>query len=287
MGTIHDSVGRGGVNRPEDVRTVQELLNKHIQPPMQALNVDGIAGPKTIAAIEEFQQRVVQMMHPDGRVDPGGRTITALSNVSSATPSSPSSGLPAAHGGARLTEEDFNRTAEALVCEVACIKAVTEVESSGGGFLASGRPKILFEAHIFSRRTQHRYDATHPDISSAKPNRSLYKGGEREYGRLEEAMALNRQAALESASWGLFQVMGFNHQSAGFDSVDAFVEAMFESEGRHLEAFINFLQSHNLDAPLREKRWADFARGYNGENYAANKYDVKLEDAYEKYSVHT
>jgi hypothetical protein len=287
MSTIHASVGRDGVNQPDDVRIVQEFLNKHLQPSMQALDVDGIAGPKTIAAIEEFQQRVVQMIRPDGRVDPGGRTITALSSAPNDTSSSPALGLPAVCGGAGLTQADFKRAAEAVGCEVASLKAVTEVESSGRGFLASGRPKILFEAHIFSRQTQHQYDATHGDISSRRPNRLLYLGGEREYGRLEKAMALKRQAALESASWGLFQIMGFNYQSAGFSSVDAFVEAMFESEARHLEAFTSFLRSHSLDAPLREKSWEDFARGYNGENYAANQYDVKLKAAYKKYSEHT
>lgn len=61
------------------------------------------------------------------------------------------------------------------------------------------------------------------------------------------------------------------------------MDAMYASEGRHLDAFVSFLQHMHLDAPLRDKRWADFARGYNGEGYAANQYDVKLAAAYEKY----
>jgi hypothetical protein len=271
------------VNRPEDVRIVQELLNKHLYLLSQPLTVDGRVGSATIAAIEAFQQRVVNLRQPDGRVDPGGRTFTALASGASVTPPAPVSGLPAVRGGVRLTEADWQRAANTLRCELACVKAVAEVESSGSGFLASGRPTILFEAHIFSRRTQGVHDARHPDISSPHWNRSLYKGGEREYERLEKAMTLNRQAALESASWGRFQIMGFNHHSVGFPSVDAFVEAIFESEGRHLDAFVSFLQHERLDILLRDKHWADFARQYNGAGYAANQYDVKLAAAYERH----
>lgn len=79
MATISASVGRGGVNRPQDVRTVQELLNKHIPIPLRPVPVNGVAGGETITAIEEFQRRVVKLPAPDGRVDPGGRTLQALS----------------------------------------------------------------------------------------------------------------------------------------------------------------------------------------------------------------
>ena len=193
------------------------------------------------------------------------------------------SALPAVRGGARLTEADWHRAATALTCELACIQAVAEVESSGTGFLASGRPKILFEAHIFSGRTQGVYDGSHPTISSRRWKRALYQGGEREYARLEQAMTLQRQAALESASWGRFQIMGFNHARAGFPSVEAFVDAMFDSEGRQLDAFVRFLQQGHLDVLLRDRRWAAFARQYNGPSYAANQYDVKLAAAYERH----
>jgi hypothetical protein len=283
MAIIHASVGRGGVNKPEDVLVVQELLNKHTRPPMQLLQVDGMAGPETIAAIEAFQRHNLSMIHPDGRVDPDGRTLIALSSNASVPPLTSSFRLPTGPGRAGLTEADYERAARTLQCETAGIKAVAEVESRGDGFLASGRPKILFEAHVFSRRTQHQYDGTHADISSASWNRALYKGGEKEYERLEKAMALSPQAALESVSWGRFQIMGFNHLNAGFASVETFVDAMFESEGRHLDAFISFLQATGLTAALREKRWADFARGYNGAGFAENQYDVKLKAAYDKY----
>jgi len=284
--SISASVGRGGVNKSTDVTAVQGLLNKHVRPPIK---VDGLAGPKTVAAIEDVQRRLVKMATPDGRVDPAGKTLAVLSGQAAkpAAPAAPPASarpLPAGGGGGGLTEADFARAAATLGCEVACIKAVTEVESGSGGFFRSGRPKILFEAHIFSKLTKHAYDASHPDISSRHWNRTLYAGGEKEYDRLGRAMALDHNAALQSASWGRFQVMGFHYQATSYSNVDAFVQAMYRSEGEQLNVFVKFIQHNRLGPALREKRWADFARGYNGGGYAVNHYDAKLKAAYEKHA---
>ena len=183
-----------------------------------------------------------------------------------------------------LTEADFERAADTLGCDVPAIKAVCEVEAPQGGFLEDGiTPRILFEAHHFSRLTQHRYDESHPGISSRTWSRALYAGGIREHRRLVDAVALDRNAALQSASWGLFQCMGFNYRLCGFATIQEFINAMYKDEGAHLDAFIGFVKHERLDAPLREHRWMDFARGYNGSGYAANQYDTKLADAWVKW----
>ena len=77
--SISGSVGKGGKNDAADVRVVQTLLNNH----GNRLTVDGDCGAKSIAAIEKFQKEVVGLSKPDGRIDPGGRTWTALSAGSS------------------------------------------------------------------------------------------------------------------------------------------------------------------------------------------------------------
>jgi hypothetical protein len=193
--------------------------------------------------------------------------------------------LPKPGGGAKLTETDFATAAKTLNCEVACIKAVNDVESGKiGGYYPSGRPVILFEAHKFSKFTGHKYDKVLPDISSRKWNKALYKGGEAEYERLEKAMAFNRPAALKSASWGRFQIMGYHYDECGYTNVDDFVVAMYQSEARQLEAFLAFLRAEHLDGALRNKKWATFAAGYNGDGYAENQYDTRLQKAYEKHS---
>ena len=64
------------------------------------------------------------------------------------------------------------------------------------------------------------------------------------------------------------------------------MEAMFELEQKQLEAFISFIKNaeKNLAAPLREKRWEEFAKHYNGPSYAKNYYHEKLKAAYDKYA---
>jgi len=89
MGTILASVGRGGLNRSDDVRVVQTLLNHYIRPPQPPLVVDGVMSPRTMAAIEDFQRRVVQIQRPEGRIEPGDRTFTALASQASQTPPQP------------------------------------------------------------------------------------------------------------------------------------------------------------------------------------------------------
>jgi hypothetical protein len=187
---------------------------------------------------------------------------------------------------ASLAESDFTEVAKTLGCEVAAIKAVAAVESSGGGFLPDGRPKILFEAAQFGRLTKHVFDKDYPSLSA--PNwstaKKYYLYGSKEYMRLELAYPLNPEAALSAASWGKFQIMGFNHKAAGYQNARSFVGAMYLSERKHLDAFATFLVSQKLVKALIDKEWAKFAAGYNGPKYKENKYDTKLQAAYAKFS---
>ncbi|GAB3388196.1 N-acetylmuramidase family protein [Lysobacter fragariae] len=183
-----------------------------------------------------------------------------------------------------LTGTDFARAAAALRCSVAAIKAVDTVESAGAGFLPDGRPKILFEAHQFGAFTGQRFTTSHPRISSRKWNRTLYaRTGAGEHDRLAEAAELDRMAALKSASWGRFQIMGFNYRLCGFDSVQAFVNAMYQGEGAQLDAFVAYVKARHLDDELQRRDWPGFAHGYNGPRYAENRYDTKLASAYRRH----
>jgi hypothetical protein len=193
-------------------------------------------------------------------------------------------GTAGAAAGGLLTDEDYRRAAATLGCEVAAIRAVADVESGGRtGFLPDGRPKILFESHVFSKLTGGQHDAAHRDISTARWIRN-YVGGAGEYDRLGRAMQLDSEAALKAASWGKFQILGMNYGRAGSRTVDEFVEAQKRSEKEHLDAFVHFILSHDLSDELRDRRWADFARRYNGPRYAENRYDQKMAEAYARYA---
>jgi hypothetical protein len=176
-----------------------------------------------------------------------------------------------------MTAEAVEEAAKTIGCAVSAVRAVMDVESQGG-FLSDGRPKILFERAYFSRLTGAEYDQSSPDISAK--TWGGYRGGTAEYDRLEKAINLDRNAALRSASWGAFQIMGNNFGECGFSSVDDFVDAMVEGEPQQLEAFVSFVGNAGLDDELRRLDWAGFARGYNGPQYKANKYDLKLAAAY-------
>jgi hypothetical protein len=191
----------------------------------------------------------------------------------------------------KLNDNDFQEAATLLNCDVPAIKAVAEVESAGDGFLSDGRVKILFEGHKFYKYTKGAYAQSNPTICYPKWTKAFYaKGpnadvrGAGELARLDEAIALDRPAALMSASYGKFQIMGFNYEICGFQTVDDFYAAMQVSEGEHLKAFCGFIKSNSLDGALRNHQWAKLAAGYNGPSYKDNKYDEKLAAAFAKYS---
>ncbi len=92
----------------------------------------------------------------------------------------------------RFSQGAIDRAADDIGCDVAAVKAVIDVESRGG-FLADTRPKILFERHIFSKRTGAKFDQSHPDISSSKPGG--YMGGAAEYDRLARDRARSQRGA--------------------------------------------------------------------------------------------
>lgn len=187
-------------------------------------------------------------------------------------------------GKPTLTEQDYEDCAIATGLEIATIKAVAEVESARGGFGPEDLPKILFEGHWFHKFTAGKYGQQYPTISYPRWTKIYYgMNQEQEWERYRLARVLDDRSATMSTSWGKFQIMGFNFGVCGFRSVYEFVEAMHESEGKHLEAFVQYISVRGLVDELQERRWSDFARLYNGPGYAQNRYDVKLAMAYEKF----
>lgn len=186
--------------------------------------------------------------------------------------------------GRTLQIKDINDAAKELECEPEALRAVIDVESAGGGFLSDKRPKILFESRWFSRLTDGKYNKKYRDISTARWKRN-YLGGKKEYRRLQKAMGLNEKAALQSASWGLFQVLGVNFRLVGYVTIYDFIKDQIKSESSQFRAFIGFIKAKRLSDELVEHRWADFARVYNGSLYYKHDYDGKIERAYNKHKA--
>jgi hypothetical protein len=183
--------------------------------------------------------------------------------------------------GAPITDQALKTTEQTIGCDTAALWAVLTVETRGFGYLTDRRPKILFERHIFHRLTEGRYDA-YSDLSARQPGG--YSGGTAEYGRLQRAMALDHDAALSSASWGLGQIMGYHAGKLKYAGIDSMIDAFVSSEDHQLEGMCRFIMSTpRLRDAMYRKEWATIAFCYNGSAYAKNEYDAKLRAAYEAF----
>jgi hypothetical protein len=179
-----------------------------------------------------------------------------------------------------LTRAHFEEVAARLECEWEALAAVAEVESGRlGGFTEDGRPVILFERHLFSRKTHSAYDGSNPRVSNRTPGGYPSSQADR-WAQLEEAYALDPEAALQSASYGRFQVLGQNFTNLGMANAHEYVAKLARSEKDQLDAFEGFITANGLKDELQRKDWAGFASRYNGPGYAANQYDTKMANAY-------
>lgn len=192
----------------------------------------------------------------------------------------------------KLTNEMIKDLANRLGIEPALLKAVQIVEAAGrDGFLSDGRPQILFEGHIMYKEFHKKFPDRDLDylckrfsmVFYPKWDKSKYFGGLGEYKRLELAKEIDEECALKATSWGMFQIMGFNHNLCGCKNVFDFVHKMSESHEKQLELMYYFMNNSGCLKELKEKDWAGFAKKYNGPGYAQNAYDQKLRNAYENF----
>jgi len=208
-----------------------------------------------------------------------------------------------------IQPKDLQDAAQMLRIDLNVLRAIDIVESNGSGFDKLGRVKILFEPFTFNRMTNRLLEGLSVSGNLIAPkfgDRSTYSLDQhqllkramdlvpfaqivvaKDYTPPDEnkAIRLRRLAknvgliAQQSCSWGRYQIMGFNYKAVGYRTVQAFVKDMETSEVYHLRAFCAFLVGKKLDAALREKRYDDFFRGYNGPAYKKLGYDRKFHAA--------
>ncbi|MGJ7513837.1 N-acetylmuramidase domain-containing protein [Pseudomonas baetica] len=264
-------------DRNQDVRRLQQQLNQH----GAGLFLDGAYGDETEKAVRAYQRKV-------GLVDDGvagAKTQAALAGADCSQ---------------LLCRTSLVAAAKRLGVELAAVMAVNEVESLGKGFLDNGKPKILYERHIMYRQLAHprtpeddvvALQAHADDLATTQPNlvnprEGGYAGGTAEHQRLAQARLIDDTCALESASWGAFQIMGYHAVRLGYSSVQDFAARMAKDENEQFEAFVRFLEADPaLLKALKAKKWAVFAKGYNGPDYQRNLYDIKLERAYQRHTA--
>ena len=183
-----------------------------------------------------------------------------------------------------LTAADKIAAAEKLGVSIKHINMLLKVESGGKSFDDKGRPVILFEPHWFHKLTKGKWSPSSFSYSKwgAQPYPKSFDG---RWAQMETASKHDPVAALESASWGLFQVMGFHWKALGYESAHAFASAMVTGEPAQLDAMVRFIIQNGLAPALRKCRAGDpdscraFAKGYNGSGFEKNRYHVKLAGA--------
>lgn len=184
-----------------------------------------------------------------------------------------------------------------LQCPIDVINAISTVEAGhNGAFLPTGEPVILFEPHWFSRLTNGKYDwlqvpasvgihdsltARWRVISRPQWTPGTYGPVSVQHRRLQYATTLDRDAALKSCSWGLYQVLGVNHTRAGHPDIQSFINAAYRHVDDHLDMFVHFILSDTkLLKAVRARDWDRIALLYNGPGQVPY-YSKRLRRAYE------
>ena len=175
-----------------------------------------------------------------------------------------------------LTTEQVKALAEANGYEYAALKAIIDVESGGKGFNVDGKIIIQFEPHWFRRKS--------PYTPSGLWSVNKVERQAAEWVAFNDAFSKNKDAAMESTSIGMMQVMGFHWKDLGFNSVGEMWDYAKDSEASQVDLAIRFIKRNSkLNQALKNKDWAVVAYYYNGAGYKKFKYDTRLEAAYKKY----
>lgn len=202
----------------------------------------------------------------------------------------------------RLTIPQIEQVATAAGFEPRAVRAVIRVETGGSGYDArTGYLLIQHEPAWFKRllpkaKLAEINQALSVELAAAAKltasqkqllkdwNIIIHNGVE---GQVSERIAfdaasrIDKHAAMLSTSWGLPQMMGFNHAACGYATVEAMVEAFRVSEANQVAGMLRFIKANSkMAAALKRREWGVVAYYYNGAGYKQFNYDRRLATAY-------
>ena len=174
-----------------------------------------------------------------------------------------------------ITDTEIGILATRLGCTTKQLRAVSKVESGGAAYDKQGRPKILFERHLFHRFTGGRF----PLSPFNQPKGGGYN--EDSWDKLTRAACLDPGSAFAAVSWGKFQVLGMHWDVLTYPSALELAYSTVTGEAAHYELLARFIEANSLNSPLKRLSTraadnVDFARRYNGPAFRKFAYDDKL-----------
>ena len=186
----------------------------------------------------------------------------------------------------KITDEQIRNLALAGGIEYASIQAIMHVETPGYGFdPKTGKMLIQFEPSWFKKQA--------PFAPSGEWSLNKVDIQAKEWIAYADAYSKNANAAMESTSIGMCQIMGFHWKRLGYASVLEMWEDFKKGEFQQVSALVRFIRSDNsLFAALKAHDWNKVAIIYNGAAYKEmaikwkrEPYNVSLQKAYEKHSA--
>lgn len=174
-----------------------------------------------------------------------------------------------------VTDSQIAAYALRLGCTAKQLRAVATVESGGSAYDAHGRPKILFERHLFSRLTAGKYDV----CAFSNPDRGGYN--EDSWEKLTLAACKDADAAFSACSWGKFQVLGAHWRELNYVSPIELAYSTVTGEAAHYELLVRFIEAEGLKTALKAlsddpETCRAFASRFNGPSYRQFDYHAKL-----------
>lgn len=174
---------------------------------------------------------------------------------------------------------------------VSIILAVVETESNGVTYAkVAGRsePLIRWEGHYFDQRLNGAKREEARRLGLASPRAGGVKNPAGQAARWDQlyipAARIDAEAATESISMGVGQVMGAHDSKLGFKSAVEMFKYCRLGVTEQVDIMMRYCQKFNLIDELQRADFAGFARGYNGPSYKKYSYDSKMRTAAKRYT---
>jgi len=192
-----------------------------------------------------------------------------------------------------IKQSTIEAIAATLTVPAHVVYGVVMTESSGQYAWGGGKIPILLERHWTYRLLEQeksesiarQYHKRFPDICN--PRAGGYGRYDEQYSRLAKAIKMiDEEIAHKATSFGAFQIMGFNHKIAGFESAKAMSDSFHLSADNQVEGFMIFIanyQNGKVREAMKNENYHDIAYRYNGPKYKENKYAEKMQIAAAAY----